>query len=326
MDAEKTIAGLLFEYDCVIVPGFGGFIGSYLHARVNPVSHSFSPPFKSLLFNVSLKQNDGLLATRIANREKISFTQANVLISVMVDQWNRKLRANQSVIIPYVGTLSQDKEGIIRFEQDRQSNFNEESFGLSSFISPAIRRSGFQKRTAKKITKYLEPSSHKRRIIPKPLRWAAILALPIGAAAILSITHFDKIRNLSLNYSSLITSVTSGISEKKSVPVTKIIVPARKIVSKPVAPIPEIKKEVRVKETLKPFAIIVGAFRIEQNANNLVADLRAKGYDAKILDITKAGLFRVSLQNFAVKEEALTKLNSVRSEDFSSAWLLEKNI
>ena len=219
-----------------------------------------------------------------------------------------------------------DREGNIGFEQDKLTNFHAESFGLSSFISPAIKRSGFQKRTTKKIANYIEFSSDKRRIIPKSLRWAAILAMPIGAAAILSITHFDKIRNLSLNYSGLITSVTSEVPLKKPVPVTKVIVPSLKIISKPVSAPPEIKNEVKVTETRKPFAIIVGAFRIEENAKNLVADLRAKGYDAKILDVTKAGLLRVSLQNFAGKEEALTMLASVRSVSFSSAWLLEKNI
>lgn len=326
MDIEKYIAGLLFENDCVIVPGFGGFIGSYSHARIHPVSHSFSPPFKSILFNISLKQNDGLLANRISNREKISFTESNQLISAMVDQWNRVLKANHFFSIPHVGILSQDKDGIISFEQDRQSNFQAESFGLSSFISPAIKRPGFQRRTTKKIAKYIESSSENRRIIPKPFRWAAILALPIGAAAILSITHFDKIRNLSLNYSNLIISVTSEVPLKKLLPDTKVMVPVRKIVSRPVPVIREIKNEVKVTDTRKPFAIIVGAFRIEKNADNLVAGLRAKGYDAKILDVTKSGLFRVSLRNFAVKEEALTMLSSVRSGDFSSAWLLEKNI
>lgn len=325
MDAEKHIAGLLFEFDCVIVPGFGGFIGSYSHARVHPVSHSFSPPFKSILFNVSLKQNDGLLANRMSNREKISYTEANNLISEMADQWMRTLNEGRYVPIHHVGVLSMDREGNIQFEQEMQNNLYPDAFGLSTFVSPAIRRPVFQKRTSKKISKYIDSPARQRRIIPKAVRWAALFALPIGAAAILSITHYDKIRNLSVNYSSLIASVTSEPAVKKSIPATKIIVAKPKIVTKPAVVVNEPKIEEKAAEIKKPFSIIVGAFKIEENATRLVADLNAKGYDARIIDVTKTGLYRVAMQNFATREEALTNLAAVRSEQFASAWLLEKN-
>jgi hypothetical protein len=326
MDVEKYIAGLLFEYDCVIVPGFGGFIGSYAHARIHPVSHSFSPPFKSILFNVSLKQNDGLLANRISNREKITYAEASSLVDELTGEWMRMLIEKKFINIHHVGVLSMDREGNIQFEQDMQNNLNPDSFGLATFVSPAIRRQGLGLRSSKKIEKYLKSPDRRRRTIPKALRWAALFALPVGAAAILSITHFDKVRNISINYTSLISSVTSEPAVKRSVPLTKIITAKPAIIKKPAVIVKEPVKEVKVAEVKKPFSIIVGAFKIEDNAVRLVADLRSKGFDARIIDVTKTGLFRVAMQNFATREEALTTLASVRSGQFSSAWLLEKNI
>ena len=67
MDIRNCIAELLSAHDCVIIPGLGGFIGNYSPARIDPVHHAFQPPFKKLLFNINLKQNDGLLANAVAD-------------------------------------------------------------------------------------------------------------------------------------------------------------------------------------------------------------------------------------------------------------------
>jgi cell division protein FtsN len=68
----------------------------------------------------------------------------------------------------------------------------------------------------------------------------------------------------------------------------------------------------------------VGAFKIHDNAERLVADLRQKGHDASIFDETKTGLSRVSIQNFSNRDEALTSLAIIRAVEFPAAWLLEK--
>ncbi|MCX6268123.1 MAG: hypothetical protein NTW16_12315, partial [Bacteroidetes bacterium] len=76
MDIRNCIADLLSLHDCVIIPGFGGFIGNYSPARIDQVNHTFHPPTKELLFNVNLKQNDGLLASAIAASWMISYADA----------------------------------------------------------------------------------------------------------------------------------------------------------------------------------------------------------------------------------------------------------
>ena len=74
----------------------------------------------------------------------------------------------------------------------------------------------------------------------------------------------------------------------------------------------------------KPFAIIVGAFRFHENADNLVAKLKLEGYDARIYDVTTTGLSRVSVGTFSSREEAIVQLTVVRANNYSSAWLLSK--
>ncbi len=337
MNTEKYIADLLHEHDCVIIPGFGGFIGNYLHARIHPVHHTFFPPSKSLLFNINLKQNDGLLASRIAFRENISYEQALLNIQSLVERWNYQLKEQQFLVIDPIGKLTRNKEGSLQFDQENSINFLPDSYGLASFVSPAIRRAGFQEKMEKKINRYMEAPKAQQRMLPKPLKWAAILILPIGMATYFGITNFNVIKNLKVNYSALFYSapdapnVTTKVSPKTlTIRTPAVENPKKRLVASEVAGITSVTTPLPAENppasqsSLKPFAIIVGAFRLRENADRLVTNLRQKGFDALIFDTTSTGLFRVSVGTFTQRDQALQQLASVRSSEFSSAWLLAR--
>ena len=150
MNYNKYISELLFEYDCVIIPGFGGFIGNYTPARIQTSYHTFFPPYKSLLFNSNLKQNDGLLAVRISQGEKMSYSDALHSIGFLINSWNKQLNSGLTIEIDQVGKLFRDKEGNLQFDQHNEINFLPESYGLCSFISPAVRRQGVRRKLEKR--------------------------------------------------------------------------------------------------------------------------------------------------------------------------------
>jgi hypothetical protein len=247
-------------------------------------------------------------------------------IGNLVNNWNARLNSGLAVEIDQVGKLFKDKEGNLQFEQTHEINFLSESYGLSSFISPAIRRQGTSRKLEKKILRYAGSPSHNRRLIPKVLKWAAFLALPIGTAAFFGISNLEKIKSLSVAYSGMLFSNSSPVVVKSSPLVRPVIKPKQDTVkvspeiSEPVKQQPVVAKTAQE----KPFAIIVGAFRFIENAEGLVSDLRSKGYDAAITGQTKTGLYRVSLHSFTDKSEAFEQLALVRSKEFSSAWLLVK--
>ena len=326
MNHNKYISELLFEYDCVIIPGFGGFIGNYAPARIQTSYHTFFPPFKSLLFNANLKQNDGLLAVRISQGEKISYSDALLSITSLVNSWHKQLNSGETLEIDHLGKLFKDKEGNLQFEQNKEINLLPEAYGLTSFISPAIKRQGVRRKLEKKILRYAESPSLGSHGIPKVLKWAALLALPIGTAALLGISNFDKIKSLSVAYSGMLFT-NSPTEVVKRPPSIRPTLTTKQEIAKPSPTLEEpVKQEPAVVKPVleKPFAIIVGAFRFLENAEGLVSDLRSKGYDATIAGQTKTGLYRVSLHSFADKNEAFEQLAFVRSKDFSSAWLLVK--
>ena len=76
MKIAKYIADLLFEYECIVIPGFGGLITKEIPAQIHPVQHHFIPPSKEIVFNVHLKTNDGLLVNHIARQENLTYIEA----------------------------------------------------------------------------------------------------------------------------------------------------------------------------------------------------------------------------------------------------------
>ena len=329
MNIEQYISDLLYEHDCVVIPGFGGFIGNYTPARVNPVHHTFFPPYKSLLFNINLKQNDGLLANRIVRDNMIPYEEAMHFIRSFVNHCNSLLKEEKKIRLENIGTIYTDNRGTLQFDQDKEVNYLMGSYGLTSFISLPIQRHGIHSGLEKKISSYVIPSSHKKRSFTKSLKWAAFLALPIGAAIILGITNFGKLKNIPVSYSGLLYTATSAVSPPLPSPekVKMSIQPfGQPLVSaSEESPVPEIRPtRIVPHEVSKLFGIIVGAFKIYDNAERLVAYLRQQGHDASIFDETKTGLSRVSIQNFSNREEALTSLAIIRAVEFPAAWLLEK--
>jgi cell division septation protein DedD/nucleoid DNA-binding protein len=226
MDIRNCIAELLSVHDCVIIPGFGGFIGNYSPARIDPVHHSFQPPAKKLLFNINLKQNDGLLANAVADSFGTSYLDACKLIDDFSEECRHALKSGKSFVIHGVGRLFSGREGNIQFEQDNQSNLLPDAFGLTSFISPPISRNSSVIIRDKSFVSTGVSTVGKKLSLPRSLKWAAILALPIGVATLIGVTQYDKNSSDSASNAGILSSVFSRFSsaslvEKKDAPQTQ---------------------------------------------------------------------------------------------------------
>jgi len=355
MDIGLCISDLLAGHDCVIIPGFGGFIGNYSPAQIDPVHHSFRPPTKKLLFNINLKQNDGLLAACVSNYFGASYEDACEMIDTFVQACKSALKSGKPFIIPEVGRLYPGREGNIQFEQDKNSNLLPESFGMTPFISPPMSRNIRAGKPERALVSNAEVPSEKRWMVPRSLRWAAVIALPIGIAAVVGVTQYDRIQFSKTNDAGIFSSVLSRFSStslipKKDAP-SKPAEPMDQYAASPsvfdqglesdendfpetltsdVQPDPDISKLQEVPQTNtaihpdNPYAVIIGAFRSKENAESLILQLQQKGVTASVYDRSKSGLYRVTIGTFSQREEAMQLLSSAKSGDFSGAWLLAK--
>ena len=106
MDVTAIIRELLFGHDCVIVPGFGGFIGNYAPARIDRSTDTFYPPVKKISFNRNLNHNDGLLVGRISDCEKINYGDARNLVEEFVTGLRRKLEKGEKVVFDNIAPVA----------------------------------------------------------------------------------------------------------------------------------------------------------------------------------------------------------------------------
>ena len=120
---DKHISDLLYVHDCVIVPLLGGFVANYETAKIHPTQHTFTPPSKKIVFNVNLKNNDGLLANHISQQENTDYPQALKHIHNFVDRTTVQLKNGEKVVIADVGKLFLDVEHNIQFERDTNTNY-----------------------------------------------------------------------------------------------------------------------------------------------------------------------------------------------------------
>lgn len=124
------VKDLLHEHDCVIVPGFGGFVANKEPSRIDQVSHIITPPRKHLVFNQNLKTNDGLLANRIAEQLKISYADALNTIDESVSKTRDLLQDKKLIAIELFGSFRLNADANYVFLPDNQNNYLHSSFGL----------------------------------------------------------------------------------------------------------------------------------------------------------------------------------------------------
>lgn len=140
MNFSKHIANLLYNYECVVIPGLGGLITNDKTSQVNRVSHNFNPPYRKIFFNKHLTADDGLLTNHVALNEGISFNNARTQIKDFVADSLAGLDRDEVVELTEIGTLKYDANKNIVFEQDITVNYNPHSFGLGGFVSPPVKR------------------------------------------------------------------------------------------------------------------------------------------------------------------------------------------
>lgn len=322
MNIEKHLSGLLAEQDCVIVPGFGGFIANYIPAGINPVTHVFTPPSRQVAFNARLRKNDGILANHLVRSLEVSYADAVSLIEEQSVEWANTLNKGEKVVIQGIGLIFSDQENNLQFIPESNINLLDDAFGLTSFSSlPVLKHGSLQKANEKRIRSSAVSSARK---LPSSLKWAVVL-LPLAALSFWSAFNTSKVTDLYHNFASIIPAPAESPSSKTATPFA-VEIPADENNAEAILPVTSIEADViATPEPIKVennFFIIAGAFGVKENAEKLVETLKSEGYNASIAGQNRNGLFRVSIEGFSEKEIALQKTEEMRKGDFPGAWLL----
>ncbi|PZX95330.1 SPOR domain-containing protein [Flavobacterium aquariorum] len=328
MKIELYIAQLLYRYQCVTVPGFGAFLTEIQSAQLLENSHSFFPPKKMISFNTHIKNNDGLLANHIAQAEKTSYDYAVSAIEYEVLNWKKTLQENRSFTIKNIGVLNLTAENNILFTPNEQTNYLAQSFGLTSFVSPAVKREVelpkpeivFEKSTA--VTAVIEEEKPIFNFIPETrerspyLKYAAVFVIGLAIAGSIGYPM----------YQNQIASETVLVETAVQKQVQHKIQEATFFIQTPIPAVTLSLKSEKEVEAKMPYHIMAGAFRSEANAQKRYNQLIAKGYKARVLGINKNGLYPVLYGSYATFAEAEKEKDSITETDNPEAWILIQSL
>ena len=125
---------LLHNNECVILPGFGGFIAQSVPAYYVEEEHLFYPPSRSISFNAAITMNDGLLAQSYMKSYQVDYARATYMIDVAIENLRDILDEEGEVTLPRIGTFKQDIHHSLQFTPEQASLASPQYFGLSTFF------------------------------------------------------------------------------------------------------------------------------------------------------------------------------------------------
>jgi nucleoid DNA-binding protein/cell division septation protein DedD len=311
MNIESYISQLLYRYQCVTVPGFGAFLTEIKSAQWMESANSFFPPKKQVSFNAHLKNNDGLLANHIARTEKTSYEYAVSAIQYEVVKWKKSLEENGVVNLKNIGELSLNSESYIVFKPSDQTNYLTTSFGLTSFVSPVVKRTAQEENTIEKVEKEIITLDTEQRATPSYLKYAAVIALGLGITAAVGYPVYQN------QIETQTVLVETAVQKKVNAKIQEATFFIK-------SPIPAVT--LAVKENKMPYHIMAGAFREEANADKIYNRLSNLGYKAKRIAKNKHGLYPVLYGSYATFAEAEKAQKEIQKNDNPQAWILIESL
>jgi hypothetical protein len=344
---EEVLCQLILRHNCVVLPNFGGFVSKTISAQIDVEKGILQAPYKQLLFNRNLINDDGLVVAEYARLNGLYYQEGVSQLTDFTSKLNADLAHGKQVSIPKLGIFSKDADGVVRFEQDRHFNLLLSSYGLSNvtFVpnqvqeeAPIIQLNSISSEeiTQKNPTKFWKYA-------------AAACLLPFAFYSFWIPMKTDVLHSGLISYKDfnpLRGNITVRYAEKQLAPFEKPIVNDASIDKQLGATLPgEIglyqydestvfAVEIPVIEAIEPkqtvleqvmvkanFEYIVGCFSDERNANNFVQKLQADGFAAHILP--GGTLIRVSAGS-AVNQSEIQAIQSSLNSKGIEGWICKQ--
>ncbi|MDO5971979.1 SPOR domain-containing protein [Flavivirga aquimarina] len=305
MQLETYISDLLYRYECVTIPEFGAFLTQRTSATIHGSTNAFYPPKKTVSFNEQIQKNDGLLAHYIADIEKIPFEVANKKIAKRVKVLKSYLTQGETLTFKNIGDIVFNNEGKILFEPSNHLNYLTDSFGLSQFVSPTVNREVYKEKVEsieKVIPITITPEKRKTRPY---LKYAAIAFIALALGGLVGSNYYI---NQIETHNQLAQEEATQQLETKIQQATFNL-----------NPLPAIT--LNVDKQTGNYHIVAGAFRIEENCDKKIAQLKEAGFKARKIGANRYGLHQVVYASYENRLEALKALRVIKRTHNRDAWL-----
>lgn len=321
-----TIADLLYEYNSVTIPRFGGITTYYQASYHDPVTGKITPPSNTIEFNRNLVVDDGLLIDKIAKQYNLSYADASRQVEEFVTSLKEQLANGETVTLDKVGRFYQYND-LVQFTSADQ-NYNTESFGLPTITAKAAipKTEDKVKFTTPVVAVAEETSTSSPTEYGQYVQWALIV---LGAIA-LAIAAYTIWSNLSSKTPTEdiveapvpINEAAQTFEEEDNSSDVDTIVAAPVPTAAAEASIPRpVNTEAATPTTNAIKIIVVGAFDNKENAERQVMSIQKAGYVP--YRFTRNGRRCIGIQYAYNQESEFNKvLADVRTRFAKDAWVL----
>lgn len=356
MTVQKTItegiSELLYNNDYVVMPDFGGFVTRHEFSHFSLNKGLLHPPAKKVVFNVQLKQNDGILATWLKDKIHCDFAQANKHLDEFAVYCKMLLNTKRRMEFEKLGVFYLDFENNICFEPKADVNFLIESFGLSSIALKEIPLEIEVKPLLETKDRFEKVEVAEQTLVKKRnyKRIAALaIGLPIAATALLFAVNLIKpntqfisailgnenktVNYFPVDYNADLKEISlplapSYVVDASGYASVNLFDNEKTTVVNVYAAAPDKKNKTTAKyitpsSVTGNYQVVVGCFAVIENASRLVTNLKKENINAGISGVNPKGLHVVSCGGFNDKDSATALLQNLKAK-FPSAWIMAK--
>ena len=242
MELSKYIKEVLLSKDNVIIPNFGAFEKITVSAAIDEKTGEMTPPHTNIIFKHELRNDNGVLIKYIAEKEKIEESKVIEEIKKQVENWNANVDSGKNVIIPGIGLIHKDSEGLVAFKSDVKPADFPDSYGLPVITvqekSAAVRNEAVGKKDTKKSAKKTpekKPPTKRKPEKKKPIKKQPVektktkstgnkksnkklivglaIGLPIAALIVLGALNFDFVKQTASDASNYVSDLFSREKE-----------------------------------------------------------------------------------------------------------------
>ncbi|MBS3807985.1 MAG: SPOR domain-containing protein [Bacteroidales bacterium] len=321
MDIPHIIKDMLTRREGLVIPGLGSLTSAFQPASIRPDQKLIQPPRKKLRLDTKVQTDaDEVLASELATRQNISLEKAREQIQKYVDEIHNQLNTKGRYEIEGIGVLEKKLAGTIQLKE----------------AATAESDLGFEALTAEPFELEPPPSppppvgkrSRKKRTI-----WFSLLAvflLLVGYAGWYTGFYDYVIRKWEQKQQTAQMPPQKKEGNRKETPEKKNAGQKAADTTGQDSQVDQVldrmtdKKQALMYKEQKDttdYYIVAGSFRKMKNAQEYCRQLKQKGYTTRILE--KNGLYRITVQSFDKKEDALVKLYQMRDTGkLESIWLL----
>ena len=318
MKIGTYISELLFNHDCVVVANFGGFVCQEFNAHINEATQMFVPPSKKVSFQSALTETNLLLERYIVKQQNVSFDAAKEIIASEVALWREELRQGNHIKLEDFGRIYIDNKRKISFQSDINANFNSDSFGLGIFRFPVLREE-----VSSPVRDAVVAATTSTHRISGIWQKAAMIAAVVGLFYIGSQkADFNSFDIASFNPFKSSRTIEMPVGNETAIDNVVVEEEFSSTLGSITTEVKELPELLEV-NTSKPYHIIVGAFKVQENASAYLQQLRNSGLE-NAQYFHEKGFYRVSADKFATRNEAVTSLSDIKQKIQKGAWIYRK--